>query len=163
MELLAPIRGARRVFRISQGCLFEEINNQNGVKPLRDHVPLEPLGPDGREPSILSDPTNIRTGVLAVASPAGKSKLCIIIHWPFKKWNTSDFKCKTSVCMYVSMYVCMYIYIFIIVLFYPRFMLHSHLSAILWGSWCCRGCNLVGGWLRWMCSCYGVVCRKTGL
>ena len=69
------------------------------------------------------------------------------------------------VCMYVSMYVCMYvyIYIFIIVLFYPRFMLHSHLSAILWGSWCCRGCNLVGGWLRWMCSCYGVVCRKTGL
>ena len=113
MELLAPIRGARRVFCISQGCLFEEINNQNGVKPLRDHVPLEPLGPDGREPSILSDPTNIRTGVLAVASPAGKSKLCIIIHWPFKKWNTSDFKCKTYVCMYVCKYVCMYIYIYI--------------------------------------------------
>jgi len=56
------------------------IYNPNGVKPLRDHVPLEPLGPDGREPSILSDPTMSRTGVLAVASPAGKSKWCIRIH-----------------------------------------------------------------------------------
>ena len=71
MELLATIWG---------GCLFEKINNQIDVKPLRDDVPLEPLGPDGREPSLPSDPTISRTGVLAVATPAGKSKLCIIIH-----------------------------------------------------------------------------------